>query len=506
MKPEIEEKLRLCTSLPSPPTIAAQIINLVNDPEVDIKKITALLHCDPALSSKILRIANSPIYPYPKKVENLHQALMVLGLNATISLALSFSLTTALKQYVSPSLNYEFFWKRVLLSATAARAIGMTCRMVETEELYLASLLQDLGMLVLDQVFRDLYAKEGLNHKCHSNLLQHEQAVLGITHAAVGSWLLTQWNFPDRFRMAIAGSDNPERIPSQDERARFVYCINLSGKIAEVFLCDIGDEALCTVQEQALAWLDLPSEKFIEILETTKIHLSETEKLFETSIPTWMDPQAILDNAREALLFRNLESLKKVEELQVGTVTMEAQFTHLEESNRYDPLTGSLNRASLDKTLETAFTNSLSNGESLTLVFADLDKFKAVNDTHGHQAGDVILQSTVRMLISMLRTTDFVGRYGGEEFVLVLPNTSSEAAEIVCQRILEAFRNTSHKISQDKHLTITISLGIATQTSAKPFANLPNLLQASDEAVYHAKKHGGNQFVSYDKMPLNQLA
>ena len=76
MLPEIEEKLRMCPSLPSPPTIAAQIINLVHDPEVDIKKFTQLLRCDPALSSKILRIANSPVYPYPKKIENLHQAMM----------------------------------------------------------------------------------------------------------------------------------------------------------------------------------------------------------------------------------------------------------------------------------------------------------------------------------------------------------------------------------------------------------------------------------------------
>ncbi|MDR4494072.1 MAG: GGDEF domain-containing protein [Nitrospirales bacterium] len=500
MLPEIEEKLRSCPSLPSPPIIAAQIINLVNDPEVDIKKFTALLRCDPALSSKILRIANSPVYPYPKKIENLHQALMILGLNATVSLALSFSLITSLKKSVGSGLDYGFFWKRALLSGTAARVIGITCRMVEVEELYLASLLQDLGMLVLDKAFPNLYASKDLNPKCHKSLLQREQDMLGITHAATGSWLLAQWNFPDRFRLAIAGSDDPDRVPSQDERARFVYCVNLSGKIAEVFLYKMESEALQVLQQQTESWLGLPSKVFLEILEKTKIHLAETEQLFETEIPTWTDPQTILDNAREALLFRNLQILKEVEELQIGTVAMEAQFNNLEESNRHDPLTGVLNRAYLDKSLESSFEQARAHDECLTLVFGDLDKFKSVNDTYGHHAGDVILQSAARTLISKVRTTDLVGRYGGEEFVLILPKTPAEAAHIVCNRILEAFRTTEHEVARDTQLTVTISLGIATHSPDKPFSNVQALLQASDEAVYFAKTHGGNQYMSYESI------
>lgn len=504
MRAEIEEKLRLCPSLPSPPTIAAQIINMVHDPEVDIKNFTDLLRCDPALSSKILRIANSPIYPYPKKIENLHQALMILGLNATVSLALSFSLTPALKKQLGPSLDYGYFWKRALLSATIARVIGITCRMVEGEELYLAGLLQDLGMLVLDKTFPELYAVDGLDQKSHEAIMHREQEVLGTTHSAAGSWLLSQWNFPDRFRLAISGSDDPDAATTQDDRMRFVYCVNLSGKIAEVFLRDYGTEALHTLQQQAEAWLNLSSGAFLEILETTRQHLAETERLFDTQIPTWTDPQTILDSAREALLFRNLQTLKQVEELQIGTVEMEAQFNNLEEVNRHDPMTGALNRAYLDKTLEIAFQHSLATGDPLTLVFTDLDKFKSVNDTYGHQAGDVILQSTVRTLMSKIRTTDAVGRYGGEEFVLVLPKTSGEGAEMVCSRILETFRSTAYEIVKGTQLTVTISLGIATLSPDSPFANVHDLLQASDEAVYFAKTHGGDQYVNYEKMNTRQ--
>lgn len=506
LPPDIAEKLWACQTLPSPPTIAAEIITLVNEPEIDIKKFTALLACDPALSSKILRFANSPVYPYPKKIENLQQALMILGLNATISLALSFSLTKTLKTHKSRGLDYVLVWKRALLAGTVGRVLGFTCQMMEVEELYLSCLLQDLGMLALDQVFPELYTGNGFDSPNHEESVHHEQNTLGLDHAMVGAWLLTQWNFPDRFRLAVTGSHDPERIARRNERTPFIYAVHLSGKIAEVFLCETHPSTLQHLRIQAENRLGLKPEAFCEVLETTKQHLPETARIFETDIPTWADPQAILDYAREALLIRNLQTLKQVEEMQLGTVVMEAQYSQLEELTRHDSLTGALNRASLDKDLENCFEQALTHQECLTVVFADLDKFKSINDTHGHQIGDVVLQTAARILASKTRATDIVGRYGGEEFVLILPNTSAEAAGIVCQRILEAFRMTVHAVPQGDPLTVLISLGIATHTPDNPFPCVTDLVQASDESVYVAKSKGGNQYVVYDKMKAVQTA
>ncbi|MEE9233676.1 MAG: HDOD domain-containing protein, partial [Nitrospirales bacterium] len=116
MTPELEEKFRACPNLPSPPTVAIQIIQLAREAEIDLKKFTDVLNCDPALASKILRTANSPLYPYPKKIENLHQAAMILGLNASISLALSFSLMKSLQATKGTGLDYVLYWKRAVLA------------------------------------------------------------------------------------------------------------------------------------------------------------------------------------------------------------------------------------------------------------------------------------------------------------------------------------------------------------------------------------------------------
>ena len=124
MTPELTTQLEACKTLPSPPGVATQIISLANDPEADMNKIAKVLAMDPAITTKILRIANSPMYAQQRKTENLRQALVVLGLNATISLALSFSL---LKSFQSDDegdgLDYPLYWRRALLAATVSRVL-----------------------------------------------------------------------------------------------------------------------------------------------------------------------------------------------------------------------------------------------------------------------------------------------------------------------------------------------------------------------------------------------
>ncbi len=86
MTPELQAQLESCKTLPSPPGVASQIITLANDPEVDLGSITKILAMDPAITIKILRIANSPMYGQQRRLENFHQAVVVIGLNATISM------------------------------------------------------------------------------------------------------------------------------------------------------------------------------------------------------------------------------------------------------------------------------------------------------------------------------------------------------------------------------------------------------------------------------------
>lgn len=506
MTPELETKLKSCQNLPSPPTIAIQIISLAKEPDIDLGRILQLLNCDPALASKILRTANSPIYPFGKTVESLRQALVVLGLNATISLALSFSLVQSLRTMKEGGLDYSLYWKRALIAGTACRILGKVCQVTDIEEVYLAGLLQDIGMLALDQVFPDLYATLPSPQSNHLEILAHENQVLGITHEEVGSWLLKQWNFPDRLGLAVSKIEDSAQIPIHNELATFISCVSISGSIAEIFLRETSEEDIQRIKTEAQSLLGLSPDSLIEILESMKTQLPELERLFETDLQLWQNPQTILEQARESLLIRNLQAIKQVEELQISNATMAYEFEHLEEDNRRDALTGVLNRANLDTSLASAFEAAIKNKECLTLVFCDLDKFKSVNDTYGHQIGDVVLRSAAQLLQAKLRGTDSIGRYGGEEFVLILSNAPQDIGEKVCERILKAFRETTHKASAEDSITVTISLGIATHGPEQAYSTLSDLLRDADEAVYYSKIHGGNRFTTSSFLKAEQLA
>ncbi|MDE1922633.1 MAG: HDOD domain-containing protein, partial [Gammaproteobacteria bacterium] len=161
-------------SLPSPPGVAARIIDLAQDPTTEMDQVAKVIGMDPALTAKVLRIANSPLYAQRRRSENLRQALVVLGLNATLALALSFTLVKSLRGTRPNGLDYPRYWRRALLSATAARALIDALRRPRAEECFLAGLLQDVGMLLLDAAHPALYAGAAATQSDHASLVEFE--------------------------------------------------------------------------------------------------------------------------------------------------------------------------------------------------------------------------------------------------------------------------------------------------------------------------------------------
>ncbi|MDH3769536.1 MAG: GGDEF domain-containing protein [Nitrospirota bacterium] len=505
MNSTLQEKLQSCPNLPSPPTIAVQILQLANEPEIDLKNLTKMLSCDPALACKILKMANSPIYAYSRKVDNLHQAVMILGLNAVIALSLSFSLTKALINRGGIGLDYSLFWKRALLAGAASRVLGQACGLRDLEALYLASLLQDIGMLALDQLYPDLYTIDSQAQASHGNVILREREMLQTYHAEVGSWLLEQWGFPSQFCLAAAHSDDPWPSADPDEQTRFINCVALSGKIAEIFVRNSSDEFMHTVNQQIRKGLPVDNNfELIQVLEDIQGLIPEIEDLFDVKIQTWDYPDAIVEQARETLLRRSLDSIKKVEELQACTTTMECEFEQFKEKHKLDGLTGALNRIYLDECLQFTFQRAITKQETLTIAFCDLDKFKKVNDTYGHQTGDAILQAAGTALTSTLRATDTVGRYGGDEFIIILPKASGVIAKRICERIVKLFKGSKIDHMKDDNWEVTMSFGIATHSPDTPCTNVTDLLEKADKALYYVKSQGGNKIVLHDTIKAEQ--
>jgi diguanylate cyclase (GGDEF)-like protein len=155
-----------------------------------------------------------------------------------------------------------------------------------------------------------------------------------------------------------------------------------------------------------------------------------------------------------------------------------------------DPLTGVLNRRSLIERLEAACARAKARGLPIALLFIDLDHFKQINDTFGHQAGDACLRAIIDPIHAELRQSDVIGRYGGEEFVVILSSADAAAAIPIAQRILERVADVRVAGFGDP-ISLTCSIGVATSDTLGIWGE-PLLAQA-DAAVYVAKRSGRNQ-------------
>jgi diguanylate cyclase (GGDEF)-like protein len=157
----------------------------------------------------------------------------------------------------------------------------------------------------------------------------------------------------------------------------------------------------------------------------------------------------------------------------------------LDELSRRDPLTNLVNRREIFGLLE----ERLEAKDKVSVVMVDLDGFKKVNDTHGHHRGDMVLVEVAQALQQAVRESDVVGRYGGDEFMIVLPRTERSEATGVATRVVSAVEATGKKLDS----SVTASVGIAESEDGDSVASLT---RRADEKAYAAKKSGGNRYVA----------
>jgi two-component system, sensor histidine kinase LadS len=165
-------------------------------------------------------------------------------------------------------------------------------------------------------------------------------------------------------------------------------------------------------------------------------------------------------------------------------------LTAAERRAQTDPLTGVLNRRSLIERLDAACFRARARGLPISLLFIDLDHFKQINDSFGHQAGDACLRAIIEPIHAELRQSDVIGRYGGEEFVVVLSSADAAAANPIAHRILERVAGVCVE-GFGEPIRLTCSIGIAASDTLNVWGE--HLIAHADAALYAAKRLGRNQ-------------
>ena len=500
MHADLETRLSKCRTLPSPPRICEQILSLARSPDLELADLAELICRDPGLAARVLRIANSSFYARRRHVANLRDALVVLGINAAVSLALGFSLVHGLGSFNAHAGRYTRFWSRSLLAAHAAEELGRELKVGLPEDAFLAALVQDIGMLALVQALGEEYLslvpEDGIHD--HDRLVAAERARFGTDHAEVGVWLLRHWNVPESLRVAVAASHRSEPVLEGEPDAAFCNCIALSGYIADAWLAQDHHLAIETALRRAGEWLGLGSATLGRILEAVSARIPEASELYGIAIADEPTRAAVLEEAAELLLLHSLRTAEEARKNLRKAERLEAHTRAVEEQARRDSLTGIFNRRHLDIVLGREFALAVERGWPLSLMFVDLDHFKRVNDTFGHQVGDQVLTSVAHTLREGARRTDILGRYGGEEFVLVLPATGRDAASIMAQRLIDRIAEIPHAVVHGEPICVTASAGLATHSASAPFHEPGSLVRHADDALYRAKLSGRNRLVIAD--------
>ena len=198
----------------------------------------------------------------------------------------------------------------------------------------------------------------------------------------------------------------------------------------------------------------------------------------------------------EKLSLKEIEYMDELSKQSAITINRANTYSEILKHATLDALTGFYNRHQLEERIKQEIATSHRQKTPLCAIMTDIDFFKKVNDTYGHAAGDIVLQTVAKVMRSGLREYDVAGRYGGEEFAILLPFTKLEEAKMVAERLRKSVEDKVVDISkadnETKEINVTISVGVS------ELVNDDDLIKNADKALYKAKESGRNRVVVYE--------
>jgi len=484
--PGIPEIFQRLDNLPTLPGIAMKILEAVQSEQTSLTKIADILSKDPPLTAKILGLINSAFYSIPIQVTSISHAVKLLGVNTVKKVALSFSLVRSFSKRKEGPFDYQAFWRNSLLSAVSCRLIAEKILPAQQEDAFTLGLLQDIGMLAFNESLPKQYIlvlKE--RQKTHCDYFQAEKQILGFTHMELGGALIQKWGLPDYFFKPVQRHHLPEEMDhAEDPAGRLDKMLFLASQVVEYFSGPKKSFSLGILKSYLARWgfdLNIQADALIEEAHR---QMKEISVLFDIRLEDEGAYLTLIDEARKELILISDRFLQELLEQQ-------KRVDLLKDEVMRDGLTGLFNYKSFHFFLNQEYFRVQRYRHPLTLVMADIDHFKSVNDTFGHPAGDEVLRMLSQQLKAALRHSDILARCGGEEFGILLTETPVRDALIVVERLRRMVESMVVEY-EGQAIKVTMSFGVAL---FQPESSLSKdeLIKQADHALYEAKRQGRNR-------------
>ena len=493
--PPLPEALRVrlaeCRSLPSLPAAAARFIAIARTSDPRLTDFARTIDQDPALTLRLLAVANSPFYLRDGgTVSTSDEAVSRLGVDATMGIALSFGLPRSTDH---TGIDHQYFCQRAIIAASAAQELAKHLCPNQAMPLFTSALLQDIGILGLEALDGADYTTLLPQLHPHQYLCEIERARYGCDHALVGAWLAVSWGVPSSIANNILASHS---LLTATDPAKL--CLALSCRIAECWLAGDSAVAFSALLQELATSASIDIVMLMKVMQELQYQLPSLSRLFEITCPPAIDSISLLAEAKQLLFEQNMNINLRLAKQQQELEALHARHVALDEKHRIDHLTQLANRSWLERQLTQHFERAQLSHQPLSVIFIDLDHFKQINDRFGHRFGDKVLVQFAAALRHMVRENDLAGRYGGEEFLILLPNTRRYQANRLANRIRQYLQQQALMEANGEPLYITASIGIADSTEGT-FSSAAALVDAADQAMYRIKHAGRDGVAHYEE-------
>ncbi len=276
----LEQLLNHSTGLVSLPAVAMRLNQMVDDPNATVIDIGHLISQDPALTIRLLKLANSPFYGLTHEIDTISRAVTVIGIKPIRDLVLATEVTRVFDEMLNEVVSMEAFWRHSIYCGLAARMLAGHCLVRKGEFLFICGLLHDIGRLLIYK-HQPKAAHEafllGLQRRVDMSPTEAEKAILGYDHADVGGGLAQRWQLPQSLQSCILYHHNPAAAGEFQTEASIVHIANTIAHMAELDTRDERD--VPPIQPQAWERIQLTAAVLPEIIEKAQQQVVEVESL-----------------------------------------------------------------------------------------------------------------------------------------------------------------------------------------------------------------------------------
>lgn len=270
-------------NLPALPAIVSRLIKIVNSSDTSAEDAAKLIQKDPALTTKMLRLANSAFYGIPRSISSVSSAVVILGFNTIRSLVLSAAVMKMFSTSSKPAIDRDAFWKHSIVCALGAKAIirqFINIRMMDPESAFCAGILHDIGKLIFSEFitedYRDVCAharKKGIP------VIEAEQEILGINHAEIGRILADKWALPLDLEYALVFHHDPS---GADSLLDLVTTVHMANVITHEVGMGVWEDEVCTEEwKGARSVLRMSDLDYDQIVSSLRENIDKSNEFFD---------------------------------------------------------------------------------------------------------------------------------------------------------------------------------------------------------------------------------